>query len=747
MTTFLLSGSKARRVLVCVLSALCLLAVGAQAETWETYTNTSFISGLDSWGDNLWAATNGGALQWDLTTDLYTKYTVSEGLADQWVKEVMVDSDGNVWFGTVEGVQKFNGVNWTTYNTSNSPLPNNKVYSMVQDLDGAIWFGTAYGCAKFDGVHWYVHTNLGGGATNVAVRGIDVDSQNRIWTANNPDDWEDPGGVSMYDGVSWTRLDPDPGNIGQYFLSLTVDNDDNVWAGSWTNWVFMYNGSTWTHYDSGNSGLVGKNIEAFTVEDDGTVWIANHESYATPTTGGVAKYDGSTWTTYTPANSGLADMYVYAITPVGDTIYFGGGYHGISAFDGIAWSYYETINEPATDWYTSLTRGDAGDGELLYCGTHHYGLTMFDGSTWSNWNSLNSDMGADYINDVHLDASLLWVCSQYTGVWRYDGSGWLNYTAANSDLLGDIILSADTDSQGNVWFGTAGWDGPYGQSGAVAKYNGDIWVNYTLESSGLIDDDNLQVAVADNDIIWIGTAEGLNRFDGAYSWTDYTSANSGLLENHVQTIAFDPAGNIWLGTRGGISCFDGVSTWTDYTVADGLPANNIQDIQVSPDGVIWVATNNGVAYYTAEKGWTTYTQVDGLGDDDIRAILVESEQSIWFGSYKSGISHLLTSLTGVGPDGDLFPANRVRVSAWPNPFNPCTTIAFELRAAGHASLTIHDVRGRQVATLVDSDLAAGPHELSWNGVDSQDRLLSSGVYYAVLTIGVESGGTKLILLK
>lgn len=62
-----------------------------------------------------------------------------------------------------------------------------------------------------------------GGATNVAVRGIDVDSQNRIWTANNPDDYGDPGGVSVYAGISWTRHNPDPSNIEQYFLFLAVD--------------------------------------------------------------------------------------------------------------------------------------------------------------------------------------------------------------------------------------------------------------------------------------------------------------------------------------------------------------------------------------------------------------------------------------------------------------------------------------------------------------------------------------------
>ncbi|MCK4304381.1 MAG: hypothetical protein KAY24_09110 [Candidatus Eisenbacteria sp.] len=69
---------------------------------------------------------------------------------------------------------------WTTYDTSNSPLPHNTVYSLVEDLTGAIWFGTSFGCARFDSLDWEVFTDLGGGATNVAVRGIDADTPREI---------------------------------------------------------------------------------------------------------------------------------------------------------------------------------------------------------------------------------------------------------------------------------------------------------------------------------------------------------------------------------------------------------------------------------------------------------------------------------------------------------------------------------------------------------------------------------------
>ncbi|MCK4547400.1 MAG: hypothetical protein KAW17_08155, partial [Candidatus Eisenbacteria sp.] len=608
----------------------------ALAGSWTTYTDAGYVSGLAARGNDLWAGTNGGVLHWDLVAGTYVKYTTSEGLADQIVKEALIDVAGNRWFGTTEGVQKFDGAVWTTYNTSNSPLPNNTVYAIAQDLVGTMWFGTAFGCASFDGVDWEVFTNLGGGATNVAVRGIGVDSQNHIWTANNPSNYGDPGGVSMYDGSLWTRYDPDPRSIGQYFLSLAVDLHDGVWAGSWTNWVFMYDGSSWTHYDSGNSGLVGTNIEYVAVEDDNTVWIANHAASPTPTTGGVARYDGS-WTTYTPANSGLPDRYVYSIAPGNGEVYFGTGSSGCAGFDGVSWDYYVTSNDPHTQWTTSIARGTVGPrGANTYFGTEYYGIAIFDGNDWSSYTTDNSGLGDNYINDVHVSDGILWTGSQYSGLYKFDGAGWVNYHTGNSGLLGNMILSIDTDSQGNLWLGTSGWDGPMGQDGALAKFDGTSWTNYYLSNSSLIDDDCLQVAVDATDMIWIGTEEGVSKFDGGSNWTNYDTGNSGLIENHVQAIAFGLDNSTWFATWGGVSHLSGLD-WVSYTTADGLPSNTIRDICVTGADVVWVATAAGAASF--EGGiWTAHTQTAGLADDDVTATGVESDDRIWFGTRKSGIS-------------------------------------------------------------------------------------------------------------
>jgi hypothetical protein len=70
--------------------------------------------------------------------------------------------------------------------------------------------------------------------------------------------------------------------------------------------------------------------------------------------------------------------------------------------------------------------------------------------------------------------------------------------------------------------------------------------------------------------------------------------------------------------------------------------------------------------------------------------------------------------------------------AYPNPFNPQTTLRFELASAGRTTLTLFDTRGRRVRGLVDQELSAGPHELNFDGVDDRGTALASGVYYLLL---------------
>jgi hypothetical protein len=111
------------------------------------------------------------------------------------------------------------------------------------------------------------------------------------------------------------------------------------------------------------------------------------------------------------------------------------------------------------------------------------------------------------------------------------------------------------------------------------------------------------------------------------------------------------------------------------------------------------------------------------------------------GSQINGWSNLGEPFPGEQP-GSGQPAGFDLLAVSPNPFNPATTISFELRSAGHVSLYVYDMSGRQVGALVDGWRAAGVHEIRFANAG-----LSSGIYFCCLKSGDQTVIRKMALLK
>ncbi len=83
----------------------------------------------------------------------------------------------------------------------------------------------------------------------------------------------------------------------------------------------------------------------------------------------------------------------------------------------------------------------------------------------------------------------------------------------------------------------------------------------------------------------------------------------------------------------------------------------------------------------------------------------------------------------------------------PNPFNPTTTIRFELPKAGEVRLTVYDVMGRLVTTLVDGHQEPGELSYSWGGRNGSGEAVRSGIYFARLEAGEFTATRKMVLLR
>jgi len=87
-----------------------------------------------------------------------------------------------------------------------------------------------------------------------------------------------------------------------------------------------------------------------------------------------------------------------------------------------------------------------------------------------------------------------------------------------------------------------------------------------------------------------------------------------------------------------------------------------------------------------------------------------------------------------------------RISNYPNPFNPSTTIEFSIQDNSKVELSIYNIKGQKIKTITNGNLDAGKHSIIWNGIDDFEKQVSSGVYYYKLNVNDKTVAMKKCLL-
>jgi len=592
-----------------VVEVLCLLAACAlplRAE-WQTFTvndgladnNVSAIL-EDSSGD-LWFGTRDGVSRYDGVN--WTTYTMADGLASGIVRTVIEDRAGNLWFGTYGGVSRYDGVSWRTYTMADG-LVDNDVHAILEDSSGDLWFGTQCGLSRYDGVNWTTYTTADGLTGNL-VYAIVEDSFGDLWFALYG------GGVARYDGEGWTSYSYADGLAGSYAWAITEDSSGDLWFGFYGG-VSCYDGSTWTTYTTAD-GLVDNNVLAILEDSSGDLWFG--------TSGGVSRYDGRSWTTYTTADGLVNNTVMAIIEDASGNLWFGtwiatwwGG--GVSRYDGVSWTTYSVVN-----FVQGIAEDSSGD---LWFGTQH-GLSRYDGVSWTTYTTADGLADNDVLAILEDSAGTMWFGTK-KGLSSYDGASWTTYTTADG-LAGDHVWAMAEDSSGNLWFGV--------NHPGLSRYDGVSWVTYTT-ADGLASDYVWAITEDSSGNLWFGTFDGgVSRYDGM-SWVTYTTAD-GLVSNSVTAIIEDGLGNLWFGTlHDGVSRYDGGS-WTTYTTDDGLVSNSVNAIIEDGLGNLWFGTDHdGVSRYDGAS-WTAYTTIDGLVNDKVTAIIEDASGNLWFAT-EGGLS-------------------------------------------------------------------------------------------------------------
>lgn len=301
----------------------------------------------DAKQNRLWVGTSVGVLEVDITSrNLVNTFTREQGLANEYVFGMHVDSQGNRWFGTNGGgISRYSPAGeWKTFFPMHG-LADYWVYAFTEQDDGTLWIGTWAGLNKYDPKTDTFHTYLKE-LVNEWVYGLDVDSQQRVWIGTE-------GGINMFDGKTWSTWTHEDGlgadneqglpmstNTGlgtrsrhdlsilsmdqqtynpNYVFSLLVAKDDGVWAGTWGGGVSRFDGKVWQNYTT-KDGLAGNIVYSVAQDEKGGMWFG--------TNAGLSYFDGKDWHSFTRSN-GLLDNNIYAVTPVGSNQVWVGSRSGV----------------------------------------------------------------------------------------------------------------------------------------------------------------------------------------------------------------------------------------------------------------------------------------------------------------------------------------------------------------------------------------------------------------------------------
>ena len=331
MNSKLHPGVLAMLILLTLLASACGPPPTPTAAPCDTLPNLFLPHDLALDRDgNLWAASAEGAWRLDPAGGTCALFTEENGLAEDRLRAVAVDLDGDVWFGGFKrgDISRFDGRRWTAYTDyDGSADKGNGIFDITVAPDGALWFGFPRYAYRFDGQTWTAYTT-DDGLPRPGVTAIAAAPDGTVWFGGM-EMTAGTGGVARFDGEAWVSYTTDDGLANNDVTAIAVAPDNTVWVGT-RHGVSRFAGETWVTYTE-EDGLVHDWIEDIAIGPEGAVWFA--------TAGGIARFDGERWTAYTKGD-GLLNNRVRAITVAPDGKIWAGMAGGVSCFDGKRWRAY-----------------------------------------------------------------------------------------------------------------------------------------------------------------------------------------------------------------------------------------------------------------------------------------------------------------------------------------------------------------------------------------------------------------------
>ncbi|MBI2214253.1 MAG: response regulator [Acidobacteria bacterium] len=510
-------------------------------------------------------------------------YTIDDGLGASQVWSIHQDRRGVMWFGTTQGVTRYDGHSFKTIGLRDG-LPDPLVRTIVEAPDGNLWFGTNAGVAVYDGktIRAFTDANgLGAGPVWASV----VDAYGHVWFTTQE------GGASVFDGKRFRSLTARDGLTAGSPYSMFADSKGDIWLG-------MREG----------------NVIRFAPRSDGTI-------------SQVRVY---------PAGKGLPTYAVRAIVEDRQGIlYFGSRGGGVTRFDGKTFTQFtKGATLPGADVYALMidSRGE------LVVGTVDGGVAICKAPEVDpcRWIGRRNGLNVNGVYSLFEDREkTLWI-GLNNGLSKLLTERYMNFTERDG-LVSGTVQAVVSDAAGGVWIGTTEGISHLRPTG---RRDTPWEISNVTTAEGLPSNGIWNLARMKDGSIWAATRGGLTTIRNGRVERVFTSAD-GLNADFVNFVLEDSKGFFWIGTSFGVTRLDMKGPRLDarrFTTAEGATSNVVYCIAEDRDGRIWLASGtSGLDVWDGNR-FRNYSLQQGLESKTTNAVFVSSDGTVWAGTSGGGLA-------------------------------------------------------------------------------------------------------------
>ncbi len=529
-----------------------------------------------------------------------------DGLPQNSVHAILQTRDGYLWFGTYEGLVRFNGVSFVVHDTRNTTaLRSSNVWTLLEDRHGMLWVGTLGGGVVRSRGGVFTRWGEREGLPSEYVRALAEDAGGTVWAGTD-------GGLARFDGTSFRAVELPPPFPRPAVRSLLPDPAGGLWVGTADVGLLRWDGRAVrrVHPLEGRApgavyalaavpggvaaalygvGLVEASSDgavrvvgpreglpsaltwSLLADPSGALWVGSDG-------GGLARLSRGRVETLAVAD-GLANSFVRSLALDREGSVWVGTNGGLNRLRDRKVLVYGARDGLPDENVRSVAR--TADG-TLWAGTDSNGLAALGGGRFVAPAGEAALRGVA-VRAVVADGDALWVGTNGAGLVRVAGGKVTRWGRAQG-LPSDSVYAVAVGPGGEVWAGTYG--------GGLARWDGRRFA-VVDRSKGLPRDVIRCVLPARDGTVWVGTdAGGLARLkDGVLSVLD---TRHGLANDVVFSLHEDAEGLLWIGTAGGLSVLRNDGSLRSVGLADGLPDEKVFEILEGGGGDLWMSSNKGI---------------------------------------------------------------------------------------------------------------------------------------------------------